>query len=156
MSRQNPRANRRWHQRHFVQPCRDFDLACELGYGQFIWQSANYLNVGVTDGNPSPIATQTDNDGEDPPSFQKDGNRLGQKRRKDLEREETRSIETSFVESWRECQGWKDSRSAMTITLKSLYRLSPKRNTPALLGQLDWFCRIADFDRKLVWHCHKR
>jgi hypothetical protein len=22
----------------------DFDLACELGYGQFIWQSANYLN----------------------------------------------------------------------------------------------------------------
>ena len=21
----------------------DFDLACELGYGQFIWQSANYL-----------------------------------------------------------------------------------------------------------------
>lgn len=45
----------------------DFDLACELGYGQFIWQSANYLNVNVTDGNPSPIATQTDNDGEDPP-----------------------------------------------------------------------------------------
>jgi len=21
----------------------DFDLACDLGYGQFIWQSANYL-----------------------------------------------------------------------------------------------------------------
>ena len=51
----------------------DFDLACELGYGQFIWQSANYLNVNVTDGNPSHIATQTDNDGEDPPPlFQKD------------------------------------------------------------------------------------
>lgn len=51
----------------------DFDLACELGYGQFIWQSANYLNVNVTDGDPSPIATQTDNDGEDPPPlFQKD------------------------------------------------------------------------------------
>jgi len=51
----------------------DFDLACELGYGQFIWQSANYLNVNVTDGDPSPIATQTDNDGEDPhPLFQKD------------------------------------------------------------------------------------
>jgi hypothetical protein len=51
----------------------DFDLACELGYGQFIWQSANYLNVNVTDGNASPIATQTDNDGEDPPLlFQKD------------------------------------------------------------------------------------
>lgn len=47
----------------------DFDLACELGYGQFIWQSANYLNVSVTDGNASPIATQTDNDGEDPPLF---------------------------------------------------------------------------------------
>ena len=40
----------------------DFDLACELGYGQFIWQSANYLNVSVTDGNASPIATQIDND----------------------------------------------------------------------------------------------
>ncbi len=51
----------------------DFDLACELGYGQFIWQSANYLNVSVTDGNASPIATQTDNDGEDPhPLFPKD------------------------------------------------------------------------------------
>ena len=23
----------------------DFNLACELGYGQFIWQSANYLNA---------------------------------------------------------------------------------------------------------------
>lgn len=23
----------------------DFELACDLGYGQFIWQSANYLNV---------------------------------------------------------------------------------------------------------------
>lgn len=51
----------------------DFDLACELGYGQFIWQSANYLNVSATDGNTCPIATQTDNDGEDPPPlFQKD------------------------------------------------------------------------------------
>ena len=51
----------------------DFDLACELGYGQFIWQSANYLNVSATDGNTNPIATQTDNDGEDPPPlFQKD------------------------------------------------------------------------------------
>lgn len=51
----------------------DFDLACELGYGQFIWQSTNYLNVNVMNGNPSPIATQTDNEGEDPPPlFQKD------------------------------------------------------------------------------------
>lgn len=56
----------------------DFDLACELGYGQFIWQSANYLNVSVTDGNASPIATQTDNDGEDPPSFPERRNRLSQ------------------------------------------------------------------------------
>ena len=23
---------------------KDFDLACELGHGQFIWQTANYLN----------------------------------------------------------------------------------------------------------------
>lgn len=29
----------------------DFDLACELGYGQFIWQSANYLNIGDTETN---------------------------------------------------------------------------------------------------------
>ena len=51
----------------------DFDLACELGYGQFIWQSANYLNFSVPDGNASPIATKTDNNGEDPPPlFQKD------------------------------------------------------------------------------------
>nr|WP_243444331.1 chromosome partitioning protein ParA [Acetobacter persici] len=26
----------------------DFDLACDLGYGQFIWQSANYLNLDDT------------------------------------------------------------------------------------------------------------
>jgi hypothetical protein len=26
----------------------DFELACELGYGQFIWQSANYLNASDT------------------------------------------------------------------------------------------------------------
>lgn len=45
----------------------DFDLACELGYGQFIWQSANYLNVGSKDGNISPVGAQVDQDGEDPP-----------------------------------------------------------------------------------------
>ena len=28
----------------------DFDLACELGYGQFIWQSANYLTEESTSG----------------------------------------------------------------------------------------------------------
>ena len=27
----------------------DFDLATELGYGQFIWQSANYLRVEASD-----------------------------------------------------------------------------------------------------------
>ena len=27
----------------------DFDLACELGYGQFMWQSANYLNDAATE-----------------------------------------------------------------------------------------------------------
>ena len=27
----------------------DFDLATELGYGQFIWQSANYLEVEASD-----------------------------------------------------------------------------------------------------------
>ena len=27
----------------------DFDLSCELGYGQFIWQSANYLHNGDYD-----------------------------------------------------------------------------------------------------------
>jgi hypothetical protein len=31
----------------------DFDLACELGYGQFMWQSANYLNDAVTEIQPS-------------------------------------------------------------------------------------------------------
>lgn len=51
----------------------DFDLASELGYGQFIWQSANYLNVSSEDRNISPIGIQTDQDGEDPPIlFQKD------------------------------------------------------------------------------------
>lgn len=51
----------------------DFDLACELGYGQFIWQSANYLNVSATDDYASPIVTQNDDDGEEPPPlFQKD------------------------------------------------------------------------------------
>lgn len=33
----------------------DFDLACYLGYGQFIWQSANYLTETATD--PSTAAT---------------------------------------------------------------------------------------------------
>lgn len=29
----------------------DFDLACEFGYGQFIWSSANYLNINNTSEN---------------------------------------------------------------------------------------------------------
>ncbi|MDN6856788.1 chromosome partitioning protein ParA [Pseudomonas sp. CAN2814] len=33
----------------------DFDIACELGYGQFIWQSANYLNAS-----DSPTALEHD------------------------------------------------------------------------------------------------
>ena len=43
----------------------DFDLACELGYGQFIWQSANYLNDSATDTNvlaASPSAGTTNAD----------------------------------------------------------------------------------------------
>jgi len=61
---------------------KDFDLACDLGYGQFIWQSANYLNVSVTDGNASPLATQADNDDEvPPPLFQKDETDLAKRRK---------------------------------------------------------------------------
>ena len=30
---------------------KDFDLACRLGYGQFMWQSANYLNEDVESSN---------------------------------------------------------------------------------------------------------
>jgi len=60
---------------------RDFDLASDLGYGQFIWQSANYLNVSIMNWNASPLATQTDNDGEDPPAlFQKDETDLAKRR----------------------------------------------------------------------------
>lgn len=40
----------------------DFDLACELGYGQFIWQSANYLNASATDEEFNPNAIQAAND----------------------------------------------------------------------------------------------
>lgn len=37
----------------------DFTLACELGYGQFIWQSANYLTEAET-GLSSPVANACD------------------------------------------------------------------------------------------------
>jgi len=36
----------------------DFDLACELGYGQFIWQSANYLRDEVPENTASPNAAE--------------------------------------------------------------------------------------------------
>lgn len=41
----------------------DFNLACELGYGQFIWQSANYLTESATD--PSTEATDANAGGLD-------------------------------------------------------------------------------------------
>lgn len=49
----------------------DFDLACDLGYGQFIWQSANYLNSSDTDWSTSPPTKQSDGagGGEDPPAL---------------------------------------------------------------------------------------
>jgi hypothetical protein len=54
----------------------DFDLACELGYGQFMWQSANYLNDTTTEiGTGTAQAPADDHVGrhDEPPSlFQKD------------------------------------------------------------------------------------
>lgn len=54
----------------------DFDLASELGYGQFIWQSANYLNAADTVTTPAnPVELENTNiDGKEyPPAlFQKD------------------------------------------------------------------------------------
>jgi len=46
----------------------DFDLACELGYGQFIWQSANYLNIGDTETNGKSTTNRDSNDTEEPSS----------------------------------------------------------------------------------------
>ncbi|MBN0321936.1 chromosome partitioning protein ParA, partial [Pseudomonas aeruginosa] len=42
----------------------DFDLACDLGYGQFIWQSANYLNVGDTETNDRSTASRDSDNAE--------------------------------------------------------------------------------------------
>ena len=51
----------------------DFDLACDLGYGQFIWQSANYLNVGDTETNDRSTASRDSDNAELPHSlFMKD------------------------------------------------------------------------------------
>jgi 5-methylcytosine-specific restriction endonuclease McrBC GTP-binding regulatory subunit McrB len=52
----------------------DFDLACELGYGQFIWQSANYLREDEV-GNPShsssvgcEVSDESNKDEDEPPT----------------------------------------------------------------------------------------
>lgn len=51
----------------------DFDLACELGYGQFIWQSANYLNTDDVKINDCISVSQNTDEGEEPPAlFHKD------------------------------------------------------------------------------------
>jgi hypothetical protein len=62
----------------------DFDLACDLGYGQFVWQSANYLNSSDTDWSTSPTTKQSDGagDGEDPPALFQIGEPDVAKRRK--------------------------------------------------------------------------
>ena len=44
----------------------DFDLACDLGYGQFIWQSANYLNDGNMDGDDKPVTAIASDGNEEP------------------------------------------------------------------------------------------
>lgn len=44
----------------------DFDLACDLGYGQFIWQSANYLNVGDTPVDERPMTALASDGNEEP------------------------------------------------------------------------------------------
>jgi hypothetical protein len=60
----------------------DFDLACDLGYGQFIWQSANYLNSSDTDWRTGPPTTQFPDHNEDPPAlFQKDEPDLTKRRK---------------------------------------------------------------------------
>jgi len=42
---------------------KDFNLACELGYGQFIWQSANYLNAEIKPEEVSSAEGQTASNG---------------------------------------------------------------------------------------------
>lgn len=63
----------------------DFDLACELGYGQFMWQSANYLNDSATDiPNQTAKASANGHGGhhEEPPaSFKKGEPDLDKRRR---------------------------------------------------------------------------
>lgn len=60
----------------------DFELACDLGYGQFIWQSANYLNAGDTEANGRYLTAQASDDSDEPPAlFQKDETDLAKRRR---------------------------------------------------------------------------
>ena len=47
----------------------DFDIACDLGYGQFIWQSANYLNASDTETNSEYVAVQVSEIKEEPPQL---------------------------------------------------------------------------------------
>lgn len=47
----------------------DFDLACELGYGQFIWQSANYLNADDASINNPALQSQRPDAYEEPPAL---------------------------------------------------------------------------------------
>lgn len=59
----------------------DFDLACDLGYGQFIWQSANYLNSDAEKVVKEINSAQIDVNDEEPPiHFQ--ANELDQKKRR--------------------------------------------------------------------------
>lgn len=59
----------------------DFDLACDLGYGQFIWQSANYLNSDAEKVVNKINSAQIDHNDEEPPvHFQR--NELDQNKRR--------------------------------------------------------------------------
>jgi len=50
----------------------DFDLACDLGFGQFIWQSANYLNADDTEVSGKCMTAQASDGIEEPhPLFMK-------------------------------------------------------------------------------------
>lgn len=63
----------------------DFDLACELGYGQFMWQSANYLNdAGTEVGALTAEASVNGHAGhhEEPPSLFQKAERDQEKRRR--------------------------------------------------------------------------
>ena len=62
----------------------DFDIACELGYGQFIWQSANYLNADdtVSTAKPAVDENNTSNSDEEPPDAFQSNVRDREKRKK--------------------------------------------------------------------------